>query len=148
MPFQTKAASVLLWIAQLFLAVLFLFAGIAKLTMPLASVARMTGLPVVLLQCISVLEILGAVGLVLPGLLRIRRALTPLAAIGLTGVMTGATILTATSLGVEQALFPAFVGALLVIVILGRRRWAERSIANRPAIPYPAVIAQVAQRAA
>lgn len=125
MPSPTKATSVLLWIAQAVLAALFLFAGVAKLTMPLAPVARMTGLPVAFLQFIAVAEIVGAVGLVLPGLLQIRPALTPLAAIGLTGVMTGATVLTAAALGVGQALFPALVGALLVTVMLGRRPWAR-----------------------
>jgi uncharacterized membrane protein YphA (DoxX/SURF4 family) len=148
MPSQTKTTSTLLWVAQALLAALFLFAGVAKLTMPLAPVARMTGLPVAFLQFISVVEILGAVGLVLPGLLHIRRALTPLAAIGLTGVMTGATILTAAALGMGQALFPACVGVLLVTVILGRRRWAGRATADLKASATSTPIVQVKQRAA
>ena len=39
-------------------------------------------------------EVLGAIGLILPGLLRIRPDLTPLAAVGLVIIMIGATALT------------------------------------------------------
>lgn len=146
---STKATSVLLWISQTVLAALFLFAGVTKLTMALGPVAQMTGLPVMFLRFIATVEILGAVGLVLPGLLRIQRVLTPLAAIGLVGVMTGATILTATSMGVVPALFPAVVGTLLVAVIRGRRQWARRPVPARAGRrDGAAVAARVTKRAA
>jgi len=126
MPSKRRATSALLWIAQVLLAALFLFAGVAKLAMPLDPVAQMTGLPVPFLRFIAVVEVLGALGLVFPGLLRVRPVLTPLAAIGLVGVMTGATILTATTQSMIQALLPAVVGVLLATVVRGRRTWVGR----------------------
>ena len=62
---RPKAANVLLWIAQTLLAALFVFAGVAKLAMPLGPVALMTGLPVAFLRGVAVVELLGALGLVL-----------------------------------------------------------------------------------
>ena len=53
---------------------------------------------------------LGAIGLILPGLLRLRPGLTPLAAAGL--VIIGATVLTLASGGVAPALIPLVVGLL------------------------------------
>lgn len=41
----TKQVNVLLWVLQGFLSVLFLFAGVAKLTMPAETLASLTGLP-------------------------------------------------------------------------------------------------------
>src|SRR6266536_39236 len=76
-----------LWIVQGLLAPLFLFAGGAKLAMPLDELAAQTGLPGPFIVFISVAELLGAIGLILPGLLRIRPGLTPLAAAGLVIIM-------------------------------------------------------------
>jgi uncharacterized membrane protein YphA (DoxX/SURF4 family) len=135
MASKTNAASALLWIAQVVLAALFLFAGVVKLAMPLDPVAQMTGLPVTFLRFIAVVELLGALGLVLPGALHVRPALTPLAAIGLVGVMTGATILTAATQGMTPALLPAVVGTLLVTVVRGRRAWVGRPSPAAPASP-------------
>ena len=55
---------------------------------------------------------LGAIGLILPGLLRLRPGLTPLAAAGLVIIMIGATVLTRASGGVAPALIPLVVGLL------------------------------------
>ena len=138
----TRAANAALWTAQGLLTLLFLFAGGAKLAMPLAPVAALTGLPVAFLQFIAVAEIAGALGLILPGLLRIRRELTPLAAIGLVGVMTGAVVVTVGTQGVGSAVPPAIVGLLLIAVIRGRRGWA------RPAAQSYQLPAAVEARAA
>ena len=51
-------------------------------------------LPGLFIKFIGVCEVLGALGLILPGLLRIRRGLTPLAAAGLVIILIGATVLT------------------------------------------------------
>jgi hypothetical protein len=58
-----------------------------------------------------VCEILGAIGLILPGLLGVRPSLTPLAA-GLVIIMIGATTVTLAGGQVGPALVPAFVGLL------------------------------------
>jgi len=64
---------------------------------------------------------LGAIGLILPGLLRIRPGLTPLAAAGPLIIMIGATVLTLASGGVAPALIPLGVGLLAAFVAYGRR---------------------------
>ena len=118
-----------LWIVQGLLALLFLFAGGAKLAVPLDDLAAQSGLPGALLLIVAVAEVLGALGLVLPALLRIRPGLTPLAAAGLVVIMLGATALTAAGVGggdARQALFPLVVGLLAAFVAYGRRQRAPR----------------------
>src|SRR5260370_2283560 len=72
-----------LWIVQGLLAALFLFAGGAKLALPLDQMAGPVALPGWFLRFLGVAEVLGALGLILPGLLPIRPGLTPLASAGL-----------------------------------------------------------------
>jgi hypothetical protein len=64
------------------LALIFLFTGGMKLVLPVEEVTKQRPLPGLLLRFIGVAEVLGAIGLTLPGLLRIRPGLTPLAAAG------------------------------------------------------------------
>jgi len=116
---------VLLWIAQALLAVLFLFAGVVKLTMPIQVLAQQTGLAGGFMRFIALAEILGALGLVLPGLLGVKRGLTPLAAFGLAIIMIGATVVTVATHGVAPAVFPLVVGIGLASVIRGRQQWAR-----------------------
>jgi uncharacterized membrane protein YphA (DoxX/SURF4 family) len=113
-----------LWVVQVLLAALFLFAGGMKLVMPLDQMAAPVQLPGALLRFIGVAEVTGAVGLILPWLLRIRPLLTPLAASGLVLIMTGATVITALGGSVAPALFPLTVGALAGSVAYGRWRQA------------------------
>src|SRR4030095_13709980 len=109
-----KKTTVALWTVQGLLALLFLFAGSMKLLIPLEVILEQMTLPLPgwFLLFIGVCEVLGALGLVLPGLLRIRPVLTPLAAAGLVTIMIGATTLTAASGDVIPALFPLVVGLL------------------------------------
>jgi hypothetical protein len=109
-----------LWTIQGLLALLFAFGGSAKLAMPLDELVAQTGIPGALLVFVSVAEVLGAVGLILPGLLRIKPGLTPLAAARLVVIMVGATVLTLTSGQGAAALFPAVVGLLAGFVAYGR----------------------------
>jgi len=113
-----------LWIIQVLLALVFLFAGGAKLVM---SVAEMNAgspipLPGPFLRFIGAAEIAGALGLILPGALRIRPGLTPLAAAGLTIVMIGATVITVMTMSASMALLPFTVGVLAVLVAYTRWR--------------------------
>jgi DoxX-like family len=110
-----------LWIIQGLLAILFLFAGVLKLVLPIEAMTKQMQLPGPFLRFIGVAEVLGALGLILPGLLRRLPKLTPLAAGGLVIIMIGATALTLRN-GVAMALFPFCVGALLVFVAYGRSR--------------------------
>lgn len=113
-----------LWVIQILLALLFLFAGGAKFFMPVDQMAK--GMPAALatgsfIHFIGVCEVLGGLGLVLPGLLRIKPGLTPLAAAGLAIIMIGATALSVPQ-GVAMAAFPLLTGILAVFVAYGRWR--------------------------
>lgn len=83
--------NIALWIVQFLLAFAFGFAGFLKLTQPMEKlVAQMVwpgALPEALVRFIGASELLGALGLLLPSLLRLKPGLTPLAALGLTVVM-------------------------------------------------------------
>jgi uncharacterized membrane protein YphA (DoxX/SURF4 family) len=83
-----------LWVVQALLALLFLFAGGMKLVMPLHDLTKQMPLPGLFLRFVGTSEVLGAIGLILSGLLRIRKGLTPLAACGLVIIMAGATVYT------------------------------------------------------
>ncbi len=115
-----------LWIVQGLLAALFLFAGGMKLVMPLEAMEGPVALPGLFLRFLGVAEVLGAAGLILPGLLRIRQGLTPLAAAGLVMIMIGATVITSIANGIGPALFPLIVGLLSATVAYGRSRPAPR----------------------
>lgn len=82
-----------LWIIQCLLALLYLFAGSMKLILPVAQMTQQMPMPGAFLRFIGAMEVLGAAGLILPGLLRIQVELTPLAATGLLIIMIGATAL-------------------------------------------------------
>lgn len=120
----------ILWIIQILLALLFLFAGGTKLVLPLEVLAEMsrqsgqTPLPGLFVRFLGVVEVLGALGLILPGLLRIKPGLTPLAAAGLVIIMIGATVVVVASGAVASALMPLIVGLLLAFVAYGRWRLA------------------------
>jgi hypothetical protein len=113
-----------LWTVQGLLALLFLFAGGMKLVLPLDALKGPVPLPGLFLRFIGVAEVLGAIGLVLPGLLRIRPGLTPLAAAGLVIIMIGATAITLAGGEVAPALIPVVVGLLSAFVAYGRWRLA------------------------
>ena len=114
--------NVTLWIVQVLLAALFLFAGGFKLVVPIEAMAGPVWLPGWFLRFIGAAEVLGALGLILPGLFRIRTELTPLAAAGLVVIMIGATVVTIAGGAIPPALFPALVGLLCAWVSFARAR--------------------------
>jgi hypothetical protein len=114
-----------LWILQVLLALLFLFAGGVKLVLPLDQFVKQAPmLSSGFLRFVGVCEVLGAIGLILPGLLRMRQGLTPLAAAGLVGIMIGAVVVTLMTGTIAMAIMPAVVGLLLLFVAWERRRLA------------------------
>lgn len=113
-----------LWIVQGLLALLFLWAGGLKLVLPLEKLTGPVPLPGLFLRFIGVAEVLGAIGLILPGLLRIRPGLTSLAAAGLVIIMIGATVIGLAGGDVAMTLMPLVVGLLLAFVAYGRWRLA------------------------
>ena len=119
--------NIVLWIIQALLALLFLFAGGTKLILSIEQMQAMGSpnqivLPGLLIRFIGVCEVLGALGLILPGLFRIRTGLTPLAATGLIIIMVGAIVTTLMSGQVAPALFPLVTLILLAFVTYGRMK--------------------------
>jgi len=127
-----------LWIVQGLLAALFLFAGGAKLVLPLDQMTGPVALPGWFLRFLGVAEVLGALGLILPGLLRIRPGLTPLAAAGLVIIMIGATVITLVGGMVAVALMNLVVALLAAFVAYGRWRLAPRRGSSHPSVLRPA----------
>ena len=113
-----------LWIVQGLLAAVFLFSGGTKLVLPLEMMTGPVPLPGLFIRFIGVCEVFGAIGLIVPGLLRIRPGLTPLAAAGLVIIMVGATVITLIGGDVALALIPLAVGLLAAFVAYGRWRLA------------------------
>ncbi len=88
----------LLWAAQSGLALLFFYSGLMKSTQPEQKLVAMgmTGvehLPVPLIRFIGIAELLGVVGLLLPGLLHQWLLLTALAALCLGLIMLPAAVI-------------------------------------------------------
>jgi hypothetical protein len=103
-----------------------------KLVLPLEVMTEQMPLPLPgwFLRFIAVAEVLGALGLILPGLFGIRPGLTPLAACGLVIIMIGATVLTLVGGDVASALIPLVVGLLSAFVAYGR--WRLALLGRRP----------------
>jgi putative oxidoreductase len=118
-----------LWIIQGLLALLFLFGGIFKLVAPIEPIAEQIGVPALLLRFVGLCEFFGGLGLVLPGIFRIRTGLTPLAAAGLVIITIGATVVTIKSQGFAPALFPLVTCVLCAFVVYGR--WRAAPLGNR-----------------
>jgi putative oxidoreductase len=113
-----------LWIIQALLAALFLFSGGMKLVLPLDKLTGEVPLPGWFIRFIGVVEVLGGLGLILPGLTRIRTGLTPLAAACLVIIMIGATVITLMGGDVATAPIPVVTGLLCAFVAYGRSRLA------------------------
>jgi len=126
-----------LWIVQVLLAMLFLFAGGAKLALPPEALQGPISLPILFLRFIGACEVLGALGLILPGLLGIRPGLTPLAGAGLAIIMIGATVTNIVSGGVAVALITLAVGLLAAFVAYGRWKVVPHRAQRRFAAPSP-----------
>lgn len=95
-PKSGKILNISLWSAQALLGAMFAMGGLTKATSAIAELAQRVPwaaeLPEGLVRFIGVSELAGGVGLLLPALTRIRPALTPLAAAGLTTIMALAAI--------------------------------------------------------
>jgi hypothetical protein len=124
-----------LWTVQGLLALLFLGLGAMKLASPLDDLEAMMGVPGMLIWFIGAAEVLGAVGLILPGLLKIWTGLVPLAAAGLALVTLGATVLHLTRGETSMALFPLVVMLLSAFVAYGRWQLAPHAVSAREGIP-------------
>lgn len=116
--------TIALWVVQALLALAFLAAGIQKAFRPIASLAKAIPwtqvVPAPLVRFIGAVEILGALGLILPGVTHIDPGLTVAAAIGLA-----VTMLLAAGFhfrrGEYQSIAPSVVlFALALVIVIGR----------------------------
>lgn len=115
----------LLWILQIVLGASFVGIGIIHFVVPEglpAPMAWMYELPSELHYISGTAEVLGGLGLILPGLTRIQTRLTPLAALGLVSVMVLAAIWHVTRGEFQNVGFNATLGALTAFVGYGRWR--------------------------
>ena len=118
--------NVLLWILQVLLALLFIWAGGFKLVVPLSVLSQpqpgQVALPGMFLKFIGVCELLGGFGLVLPGIFRTRQYLIPLAAVGLLIIIIGATVVVLMGGNVGVAVSNVVIALMLAFVAYGRWR--------------------------
>ncbi len=117
-----------LWVVQGLLALLYLYTGVSKLVLPVAVMLAMMPVPLpgAYLRFVGICELLGAAGLILPGLLRTSRNLTPLAAAGLLIIMIGATTVSLMGHQYVGSLLPLVTGLLVAFVLYGRRAYLPR----------------------
>lgn len=114
-----------LWTAQVLLAAIFLATGLTKLTQPRAQLAAgpmswAADVTDAEFRAVGLLEVLGALGLVLPGALGIAPVLTPVAAVGLALTMVGA-IATHVRMGeTDRLAVPIVLLALTLFVAVER----------------------------
>ncbi|HUR00173.1 MAG TPA: DoxX family protein [Gemmatimonadaceae bacterium] len=120
----SRKTTIALWVVQALLAALFLFAGSMKFIMPVAEMTKQIPFPGWFLHFIGSAEILGALGLILPSVLRIKPVLTPLAAAGLVIIMIGATVTTLYTPAPAGAVVPFVIALLAACVAYGRARVA------------------------
>lgn len=124
--------NIALWIVQILLALAFAASGIMKVSQPMANLSKNMGAWVDdfgprYVRLIGTVEILGAIGLIIPAVTHILPWLTPVAAIGLALTMLGAMITHG-----RRNEFPNMVPSLVLLllaafVIFGRFVWVPIS---------------------
>ncbi len=117
--------NIALWIIAGLLAVIFLASGAMKLTRPKEKLAAsgfgwVEGFSAGAVKAIGVLEVLAALGLILPAALDIGPVLVPLAAVGLVVLMAGAIIVHLRRHEARVIASPLALLALAVLVAWGR----------------------------
>jgi DoxX-like family len=130
----TLNLDVVLWSVQVFLALFFaLGSGAPKLLLPVEALPMPITLPEWFVRFIGTAEVLGALGLILPGLLRTHRGLTPIAAACLAALTVCATVYQLLAHQPESALFAAVMGVICASVAYGRWRVLSTELAYSPA---------------
>ena len=116
--------NVVLWIIAGLLALAFLGAGLTKLTQPKAKLATTMGwvedFSPGVVKVIGALEVLAAIGLVLPAALDVVPVLVPLAAVGLVALMVGAAITHARRRETPMIAINLVLLVLALVVVWGR----------------------------
>jgi len=122
-PRERKGLNITLWVLQGLLALFFgLASGAPKLLMPYESLPMPIPIPPWFVKLIGTGEVLGALGLILPGVTRIRPGLTVLAAGGLAFVAFSATVAQLMGGAPGNAIFALGMALLCSFVAYGRLR--------------------------
>jgi hypothetical protein len=133
-------ANVLLWVLQAFLAAFFaLGSGAPKLLLPLEALPMPIALPAWFVYFIGAAEVLGALGLVLPGIFHTRLGVTPLAAACLVLLTICATVYQLLAGQPANAAFAAVMNLLCATVAVGR--WRRLPSSRRSTQPATAALA-------
>ena len=128
-----------LWIVQALLALFFALAsGAPKLLLPPDMLPMPIPIPRPFMLFIGVAEVAGALGLVLPGLLKIRPGLAPLAAAGLALVCIGGTSYQLAAGEPGNAVFAVVLGLICAFVAYGRWQLAPHRERSQPSVLQPA----------
>jgi uncharacterized membrane protein len=128
----SKPINAALWTLQALLALFFIAgSGAPKLLLPADALPMPIPLPAAMILFIGTCEVLGGLGLILPGLTGVRRGLTPLAAAALAVLTVCAAIYQVLAQQPESAAFALVIGALAGLVSYGRSRPAAARRAPR-----------------
>ena len=119
---RRNKVNIFVWIVQGLLAVFFALHGLALISPPEPVKVVFDALPFSrgFLVTIGILEVFGAIGLILPLALRIQPMLTPLAAAGLTIIMIGAIVTHLIRGEVVQAIPSLIITLLAAFVVYAR----------------------------
>lgn len=115
-----------LWIIAGLLATVFLVAGANKLFIPQEKLAKAPGggwaldFSASFIKGLGAVEILGAVGLILPALLDIAPVMVPVAGVGLGLVMAGAAVVMVRRQEFKHMVLNLVYLALIVFLVVGR----------------------------
>jgi len=132
----SKSWHIGLWIVQILLAAMFLMGGSTVAFTPVEVLAPKMSFvnyySPLAVKLIGLSEVVGALGLILPSLLRIKPLLTPLAALGLMTVMILAVIYHFNHGEAAGSGFPAVLGLIAAFVAWGRFKKAPISAKKQP----------------
>lgn len=113
---KNKGMNIGLWIAQVLLAIMFIMAGVMKVSQPIEILAEslpwVTSTSTVLVRFIGISELLGGLGLLIPSVFRFKPFLTVWASVGLAVIMVFAAIFHTT-----RSEFSGIVTNLIIMTI-------------------------------
>jgi uncharacterized membrane protein YphA (DoxX/SURF4 family) len=116
--------NIVLWVVQILLAIAFLGAGFMKVSQPIDKLKKnmgwVTHTTPGIVKLVGALEILGGLGLLLPGLTHVLPILTAIAAIGLVLTMIGAAIVHIRLKETAALAVPIILLLLSLFIVIGR----------------------------
>ena len=119
--------NIVLWVIQVLLSLVFLMAGAVKTFVPLATVRKRLPwakhFPAWVVRFVGISELLGALGLILPGITHIAPLLTVAAAVGLVLVMILAAIYHAPRREFSSVGSNIILLLLAAFIVVGRLLW-------------------------